>query len=78
MGKSISKTWSEDQAERISYPRIWHDNWKTVVLGQGSLRDVEDGAQHWQRRRWENWASCSSFRSKNILHFSLQVSRERI
>lgn len=38
MGKSISKTWSEDQAERISYPRIWHDNWKTCVRTRVSER----------------------------------------
>lgn len=58
--------WSRGWAVRISCPRIWHSSCKTDLWGQGFPKDVMDRAWCWWRRRRENWASCSSFVSKNI------------
>lgn len=63
---------------RISCPRIWHGSWETDLQGHGSLSGGTDGARCWQRKRRENWALCSSFVSKNTLHFSHQVSGDTI
>lgn len=63
---------------RISCPRIRHGSWETDLGGPGSLSGGTDGARCWQRERRENWASCSSFVSKNTLHFSRQVSGDTI